>query len=150
MNTPATDPSPFIYAPKTRASTATRTLHGVLTLAAWALYAYLWLPVLTVLAWVMGVRTSYVELYVRNNRFDNSVFDILVALQTGLPAGVDANVLVAAADRNYVNWVRGGNFNPSGTVRVSSIRGDGAGLFGAIVSRRLTITTDSAVSARCF
>ena len=80
MNTPATDPSPFIYAPKTRASTATRTLHGVLTLAAWALYAYLWLPVLTVLAWVMGVRTSYVELYVRNNRFDNSVFMVILVL----------------------------------------------------------------------
>jgi len=95
MSTPAPHPSPYIYAPKTRASTATRTLHGVLTLAAWALYAYLWLPVLTVVAWVLGVRTSYVELYVRNNHFDNSVFLVILVL-----ALVATTLLVGWAEYN--------------------------------------------------
>ena len=46
---------------------------------------------------------------------------------------------IAAADRNYVNWVRGGNFNPSGQVRVPSVRGDGTGVFAATVVRSLRV-----------
>jgi hypothetical protein len=75
------------------------------------------------------------------DRFDTDVFDILIALRNGVPADVDATLVVSAADRNYVNWVRGGNFNPSGAVHISSIRGDGAGLFGSVVSRTVLITT---------
>lgn len=62
--------------------------------------------------------------------------DLLLALQRGLPSGVVAEVSVAAVDRNFVNWARGGGFNPSGQVRVSSVRGGGAGLFGSAVERR--------------
>lgn len=57
---------------------------------------------------------------------------LLLALQNGLPAGVFAHVTIAAADRNYVNAVRGGSFNPSGNVRISSVVGDGVGVFGAL------------------
>ena len=96
MSTPA-PPShdPFIYSPKNRPSGATRTLHGVLTVLAWALYAYLWLPLLTVLAWVMGVRTSYVELYVRNNHVDQSIFVVILVL-----AVVATALLVGWAEYN--------------------------------------------------
>jgi hypothetical protein len=59
--------------------------------------------------------------------------DLLRALQRGLPAGVEVALAVAAADRNYVNGVRGGSFNPSGRVRVSSVAGDGVGVFGSLV-----------------
>lgn len=72
--------NPFIYTPQNGAPRATRTLHGVLTLAAWVLYAYLWLPVLTLIAWVLGVRTSYMELYLRNNRIDNNIFLVILVL----------------------------------------------------------------------
>jgi hypothetical protein len=65
--------------------------------------------------------------------------DVLLALREGLPPGARADLVVAAADRNYVNWVRGGNFNPSGQVRVSSITGDGIGVFGALVGRGRTV-----------
>lgn len=61
--------------------------------------------------------------------------DVAVALQEGLPPPARAEVTVAAVDRNYVNWVRGGNFNPSGQVRVPSVRGDGTGVFGTAVVR---------------
>jgi hypothetical protein len=65
--------------------------------------------------------------------------DVLRALQDGLPTGARADLMVAAADRNYVNWVRGGNFNPSGQVRISSLSGDGVGVFGALVIRALEV-----------
>lgn len=57
----------------------------------------------------------------------------LAAIQDGLPAGTDADVVVAATERNYVNGVRGGRFNPSGQIRISSVVGDGVGVFGALV-----------------
>lgn len=60
--------------------------------------------------------------------------ELLLALQGGFPAGVDVELLVAAGDRNYVNGVRGGRFNPSGQVRISSVGGAGAvGVFGSLV-----------------
>ncbi len=70
--------------------------------------------------------------------------DLARALQKGLPAGVRARITVAAVDRNYVNWVRGGNFNPSGRVRVPSVRGDGTGVFGSVVVRTLDVVVDPA------
>ncbi len=61
--------------------------------------------------------------------------EVALALQGGLPRGVAADVAVAALDRNYVNWVRGGNFNPSGAVRVPSLVGDGTGVIASVVRR---------------
>lgn len=65
--------------------------------------------------------------------------EILKYLQRGFPAGVSVSLTVAAADRNFVNSVRGGGFNPSGNVRISSVLGDGVGVFGSIVPRELEI-----------
>ncbi len=65
-------------------------------------------------------------------RFDYDQ-DFLRLLQGGFPEGVHVRVVVAAADRNYINGVRGGSFNPSGLVRISSIVGDGVGVFGSLV-----------------
>jgi hypothetical protein len=72
------------------------------------------------------------------DRFDLDP-DIALALQEGLPYGTRANVVIAALDRNYVNWVRGGNFNPSGAVRVPSLRGDGTGVFGSVVRQTIRV-----------
>jgi len=72
------------------------------------------------------------------SRFDLQQ-EVALALQEGLPEGALAEVAVAAVDRNYANWVRGGNFNPSGSVRVSSLRGDGFGVFGTAVRRNLRV-----------
>lgn len=67
--------------------------------------------------------------------FDRFSFNqnLLRLLQSGLPDGTRARVVVAAADRNYINGVRGGSFNPSGPIRISSIVGDGVGVFGSLV-----------------
>ncbi|WP_133498509.1 poly-beta-1,6-N-acetyl-D-glucosamine biosynthesis protein PgaD [Cognatilysobacter terrigena] len=95
MSTTQPTQDPFIYAPKEPAPQAMRTMHSVLTLAAWVLYAYLWLPLITVIAWLLGVRTSYVELYVRNNRIDEMM--LLTIAIIGVIATV---VLVAWAEWN--------------------------------------------------
>ena len=67
--------------------------------------------------------------------------DLALALSEGLPAGTSADVTIGALDRNYVNWVRGGTFNPSGLVRVPSLRGDGTGVFGSVVRRSFRVVT---------
>jgi hypothetical protein len=82
-------------------------------------------------------------------RFDADLTKALIVIQNGLPAGVVADVTVAAADRNYVNWERGGNFNPSGLIRVASIRGDGTGTFGSIVPRHVVIHVGSSEHPPC-
>jgi biofilm PGA synthesis protein PgaD len=50
--------SPLIERPDLQ-SAQQRTLYGVLTLAFWALWFYLWLPVLALLAWALGVQQAY-------------------------------------------------------------------------------------------
>jgi hypothetical protein len=65
--------------------------------------------------------------------------ELLLALQQGLPEGARADIVVAAVERNYVNWARGGNFNPSGQVRVPSVTGDGTGVFAALIRRSLVV-----------
>jgi hypothetical protein len=72
------------------------------------------------------------------NRFELQQ-EVALALQEGLPEGALANVGIAALDQNYVNWVRGGNFNPSGPVRISSLRGDGIGVLASAVRRSVRI-----------
>lgn len=65
--------------------------------------------------------------------------EVAQVLQQGLPPSSWAEIVVSAVDRNYVNWVRGGNFNPSGTVRIPSVQGDGTGFFGSSISRWLEV-----------
>ncbi len=78
------------------------------------------------------------------NRFDLDR-DVAVRLQRGLPDDSWAEVTITAVDRNYVNWARGGNFNPSGQVRVPSLSGDGTGVFGATVGRRFNVFVNTDV-----
>ena len=66
--------------------------------------------------------------------------DLSVELQKGLPGGTEAEVTVAAVDGNFVNWARGGNFNPSGPVRVPSVTGDGTGFFGSALVRGFAVS----------
>ncbi len=75
------------------------------------------------------------------DRADSADAPVLVALQKGLPEGVTATVTVAAADRNYVQWVRRGSFNPSGTVQIPSVQGGGTGMFASVVPVRFDLTS---------
>lgn len=68
--------------------------------------------------------------------------DLLIFLQGGFPAGVTVRLRLSALDRNYVNAIRGGSFNPSGAVRISSVVGDGLGVFGSYVPRDLFVVVE--------
>ncbi len=65
--------------------------------------------------------------------------DLLRILDDGLPGGAWGEVAFAATDRNWVNWARGGNFNPSGLIRIPSVFGDGTGFFGTATQRSLSV-----------
>ena len=78
------------------------------------------------------------------DRFDLAQ-DLATRLQDGLPTSTTAEVSITAVEGNFVNWVRGGNFNPSGQVRVPSLRGDGTGVFAATVSRRFVVVSSDQV-----
>jgi hypothetical protein len=76
--------------------------------------------------------------------------DLLVYLQGGFPPGVTARLRLSAVDRNYVNAIRGGSFHPSGVIRISSVIGDGVGVFASYVPRDLFIVVEQASQlARC-
>lgn len=60
---------PIIDHPE-RQGTARRTAYGTLTAAAWVLYFYLWLPLVTLVAWVLGARTGYDRMYLEQNAID--------------------------------------------------------------------------------
>lgn len=70
---------------------------------------------------------------------DDEDADVILALQDGLPEGARASLSVSALDRNWANWARGGDFHPSGEVRISSVFGNGGGVFGTAVQRRLEV-----------
>ena len=71
-------------------------------------------------------------------RFNYSA-ELLKAIENGFPDGVSMQLAVAAVDRNWLNSVRGGNFNPSGLIRISTVVGDGVGVFGSLVVKRYVI-----------
>lgn len=78
--------------------------------------------------------------------FEPDAYDreLMLALANGLPAGARVRLLVGALDANYVTAERGGGFNPSGAVRVSSVVGDGVGVFGSMVSHSLEVEVGGA------
>ncbi len=47
-----------------------RLAQGALTAGAWMLYFYLWVPLLTLLAWALGLQTAYIRLYLEQNAID--------------------------------------------------------------------------------
>ncbi len=53
-----------------------RTLFGLLTLLVWIGYAYLWLPLITLLLWLLGFRTAHIQLYLKSH--DAQPFFLLV------------------------------------------------------------------------
>lgn len=70
---------------------------------------------------------------------DDVNVDLLRILDDGLPGGAWARLAFAATDRNWVNWVRGGNFNPSGLIRIPSVFGEGTGVFGTATQREVHV-----------
>lgn len=84
----------LIHAPHRQARTE-RTLYGVATLLVWAVYAWLWLPLATLVLWFLGLRLSYLELYLAQQRIDPTLLVVLPLLLLACAA-----VLVGWAEYN--------------------------------------------------
>lgn len=63
-----------------------RTFWGIVTAGFWLVYVYLWLPLITLLMWYLGVRQAQLELYLRHNTFDPYLLVVLplIALLTAI------------------------------------------------------------------
>lgn len=51
-----------------------RTLWGAATAIFWAAYLYLWLPAITMLAWLLGLREGWIRIYRDSDQVDPFVF----------------------------------------------------------------------------
>lgn len=94
----------------------------------------------------IGVADTTIVLPAEIGVFDRFGLDpeIAGALQRGLPPGAWFSIVLAAVDRNYVDWVRGGDFNPSGPIRIPSLFGDaGTGVLGSVTLDYLSGDTDA-------
>lgn len=61
---------PRIISKPSAQPTLHRSFFGIITAAFWALYLYLWLPLLTLVLWLFGIRTTIFELYLREHQID--------------------------------------------------------------------------------
>ena len=76
-----------------------RNAFGVLTGVAWLVYAYLWLPLVTLLVWWLGVKTAYVEFYLREQRIDTFLLLVIPLIIV-----VAAIVLLGWAEYNRLRF----------------------------------------------
>ncbi|MFK3651054.1 poly-beta-1,6-N-acetyl-D-glucosamine biosynthesis protein PgaD [Lysobacter enzymogenes] len=74
-----------------------RTLWGAVTGAFWLAYLYLWTPVLTLVLWLLGLRTVTSELYLRTHEVDPF-------LMLALPATAAAVVAALLIWAEYNRW----------------------------------------------
>lgn len=72
-----------------------RTAWGFVTAVFWGMYVYLWMPVITFVLWVLGIRNAYFELYMREHRVEPFLLIALPSL-----ALCAAAVLIAWAEYN--------------------------------------------------
>lgn len=90
---------------------AVRSAWGVVTALCWALYAYLWLPMLTLLLWMLGLHTAALELYLRNDAIDPLPLLMLPMLATAA-----AVVLISWAEFNRKRFSQVERRNPTPNV----------------------------------
>jgi biofilm PGA synthesis protein PgaD len=86
---------PIISHPE-RQSMAQRFTSGTLTIIAWAIWIYLWLPVLTAGAWIMGVHLTYAQL-LKGPTLNTLLFIVLMALLCSI-------VVAGWASYNYMRF----------------------------------------------
>lgn len=89
---------PIIHLPD-RLGRSRRLAYGAVTAGAWMAYFYLWAPLLTLVAWFIGLRTAYFRLYLEQNALDPF---LLAALP--LIALVCAVVLIGWAEYNRARF----------------------------------------------
>lgn len=69
--------SPLIVHPENQ-SNVQRVTFGTLTAMIWAGWIYLWLPLVTTILWIVGIRWSYLQLFAQARGFE--IKNILIAM----------------------------------------------------------------------
>lgn len=93
-----------------------RAAWGFVTAAFWGLYIYLWLPLVTLILWLLGVRTAFFELYTRKHQVEPF---LLVAIPT--MAVLCALALIGWAEYNRWRFARQDRRNPQEDVDVDEV-----------------------------
>lgn len=78
-----------------------RAAWGFVTLGFWMVYAYLWTPLATLVLWLLGVRTAFFQLYVREHTIEPFLLLTLPVL-----AFACALLLIAWAEYNRFRFGR--------------------------------------------
>lgn len=76
-----------------------RVLFAMATLMAWVAWISLWLPLTALLAWMLGLRLSYVELVVREHGHGGHDLAMVLAL-----ASVCSLIMTAWSSYNYLRF----------------------------------------------
>jgi biofilm PGA synthesis protein PgaD len=82
-----------------RQGTMRRAFFTAITLIAWTFWMYLWLPLVTFIAWTLGLHTSYVELFVLEHGHGGT--DLRIVL---FAAVIAAMVFMAWSSYNRVRF----------------------------------------------
>ena len=141
--TSSTSAPPIIMRPE-RQGMARRTLYGIATALLWAVYLYLLLPVVTLVAWLLGMRRAAGTLF-----GDVETVDPFLLIQLPLIALACAATLVAWAEYNRIRFQ--GNDHRKSAPHVAPAQlghalgaSDGIGPKLRGESRILTVTLDPA------
>ncbi|TQM10410.1 biofilm PGA synthesis protein PgaD [Pseudoxanthomonas sp. 3HH-4] len=78
-----------------------RAAWGFVTLGFWMVYVYLWTPLATLLLWLLGFRTAFFELYVREHAIEPFLLFSLPLLAVAC-----ALMLIAWAEYNRLRFSR--------------------------------------------
>jgi len=93
-----------------------RAAWGFVTAAFWGLYIYLWLPLVTLILWLLGVRTAFFELYTRQHQVEPFLIVAIPAM-----AALCALLLIGWAEYNRWRFARQDRRSPQDDVRVDEV-----------------------------
>ncbi|QCO67810.2 poly-beta-1,6-N-acetyl-D-glucosamine biosynthesis protein PgaD [Luteimonas yindakuii] len=102
---------------------------SALTAAAWAVYASLWLPLLTAVAWYAGVRTAYSHIYLKQHEVD--AFLLLWVPAIALGCGV---LLIGWAEYNRIRFSKKDRRQRRSEVHADTVSA-GLGVSAALAAR---------------
>ncbi len=93
-----------------------RAAWGFVTAAFWGLYIYLWLPLVTLILWLLGVRTAFFELYTRQHQVEPFLIVAIPAM-----AALCALLLIGWAEYNRWRFARQDRRSPQDDVQVDEV-----------------------------